>query len=154
MISLKNQYLKLFDKAQGKALDPTRGTIYTFEKYCLCCGQGMQRPAQWDKKTKKKLFRVSFCTDICKDKGERFTGSFAVKAGSSDVGRRDVYPVEELAFVAVELKREQEAMNPIKRLVYMARQNFNLLSESLSFLEAETGDRWSESKMYYWYNKK
>lgn len=153
MISLKAQYLRLFDKAQGKALDPSSGMIYSFEKNCRNCGTGLTRPNQWDKRLKRKLFKKSYCSEICQEKGPVYQGVFKTKVPSSELGHKNIYPVEELAFVAVELKREYENMSPMKKLVHLARQNFTLLSEQLSFLELETGQNWTATKCRYWASK-
>jgi len=149
-MNLKAQYLRLFDKAQGKALDPSNGIIYTFEKYCKSCGIGLTRPNMWDRKTKRKLFRVSFCSDQCKESGEKYKNIFGQKAPKSDLGYKNEYPVEEMAFIAAAIKREEKQMSPMKRLIFRAINSFSLLSEQLSFLELQTNEAWSASRMRYY----
>lgn len=152
-MNLKAQYLRLFDKAQGKALNPSSGVIYIFEKYCKACGIGLNRPKLWDKNTLKKLFRASFCSDTCRENGERYHNSFGQKSPKSDLGYKNDYPVEEMAFIAAALKREEKQMSPIKRLIFKAKSNFALLSEQLSFLELQTNQVWSAARMRYYLSR-
>lgn len=153
-MNLKAQYLRLFDKAQGKSLDPSMGVIYTFEKYCKACGVGLNRPKMWDKKTRRKLFRGSFCSDSCRENGEVYQSVFGQKAPKSDLGYKSSYPVEEMAFIAAQIKRSEQHFSPIKKLIIRAIGEFALLSEQLSFLEFQTNESWSSSKMRYHLSKK
>lgn len=154
MLSLKSRYLRLAEKAQGKALDHSKGMIFTFLKYCRCCGKGLVKPNPWDRRTARRLFRLSFCTDPCLEHGERPQATFPAKVKPEKSSYRNEYALEEMAFVALEMKRELEAMSPMKQLVHRARESFRLLSEQLSFLEMETGENWYPAKLYYWVGKR
>lgn len=89
---------------------------------------------------------------MCFEIGHR-EPSVKIKSGSEGGGHKQEYPIEEMAFLAAQLKREQESYSPMKRLVMFASQEFRLLSARLSFLEAETEESWYPAKYYYWMNQ-
>lgn len=151
---LKRRYLRLREKALGKALNPAHGAIFQFPKFCRACGTGMTTPSAWDKRAIKKLFKSGYHSEKCREKGETFVGTFPMKAPGSEPTSTGTYAVEEMAFVSLEIKREEEKMNPMKLLVYRARQAFRLLSEQLAYLECETGESWNSAKCRYWMGKK
>jgi len=151
MSNLRYKYERLFAKATHSSFDYERGTIYVFKKYCRACGEGLTRPNMWDPREEKALWKKSFCCDECKQNGVRDLPTIKIKP--SDSQYRDNYPLEEMAFVALEIQKEEEKIPPLLRLIAKADQGFNLLSEKLRFLEVETSDKWYPSKFFYWLGK-
>lgn len=151
-MSLENRYIKLFSKSAKSGCDYAKGTIYVFEKYCLSCGVGMIRPKFSDRRTYKKNYRNGFCGDLCKENGPRCE-SYVMKANQSDPSPKKDFPLEEMAFLRIEIEKELNRQNPISRLVDQADKGFKYLSEKLRFLELETGDSWTKNRFYFWLNK-
>ena len=153
-MSLESKYQRLFDKASSpKTLDIGRSTIYAFDRYCKHCGQGLIQPKRFDRRTLKALFKKSFCSDKCKKLGKREESTFPISANGSPPGVKKEHIVEEMAFIAIELQKRDKVSHPVLKLIQRARQNYRLLSEQLAFLEAWTGEKWYESKFYYWVSK-
>ena len=148
----KDRHKKLFEKASSpSSADIFSGTAYIFPKYCKNCFKGMVEPSK--KARKHKLFGSGFCSNKCKSCGPRIKSSFPVKVKDTFVkSNRLVEITEEMAFIALKIKREETGSFVLKRLVKKANLMFFLLSEKLAFLEKETNEKWYASKFYYWIN--
>jgi hypothetical protein len=153
-MDLETKYQMLFERAASpKSLDVGRATIFSFEKYCKHCGKGMQRPARFDRRLVKALWSKSFCRDECKDLGKRdeIESSMTVKGGAPS--HKNEHTVEEMAFIALELKKRDNVAHPVVKLILKAKASYRLLSEQLGFLERYTGEKWNAGKFYYWAGK-
>lgn len=151
MSNLKLKYERLAAKVFSSPFDYERGTIFVFDKYCKHCGEGLTKPAQWDHREDKALWRKSFCSDECLEFGARHFERLSIKP--STINHKTDYPIEEMAFIALEIQKEEAKEAPLMRLIRKANETFNLLSEKLRFLEIETDEKWYASKWFYWMNK-
>lgn len=151
MSNLKFKYEKLAAKVMSSSFDYERGTIYVFQKYCKHCGSGLIKPHSWDPKEDKKLWKKSFCSDECQEIGPRFFQAISVKP-SETYHRRD-YPIEEMAFIALEIQKEEKNEIPLIALVRKTNEAFKLLSEKMRFMEIETQEKWYPSKWFYWLSR-
>lgn len=151
MENIQHKYEKLALKATSSAFDYERGTIYSFLKYCKACGEGLNKPPPYARKTDRSLWKKSFCCEECKENGKRVGQQIKLK-GTYFNFKKD-YPVEEMAFLAIDIERAEKQLPPTLQIVLKADRLFNLLSEKLRFLEIETGETWYESKWYYWINQ-
>lgn len=148
---LRYKYERLSEKINASAIDYERGTAFVFPKYCKACGEGLVKPHQWDPRLQKGLFKRSFCSQECKDEGPR-KGPIMKVNPSHTVYRKD-YPVEEMAFIGMQIEKLEQKEAPIVKLIKKACTEFKLISEKLRFLELETGERWYPSRFYFWLSK-
>lgn len=151
MQSLRDKYAELVSRATSSSIDYGRLTIYSFPKHCKHCGEGL---AQGKVRIKKSLWRKSYCSEECQELGpsKQRKYSLTAKSGGHPTSSREL-AMEELAFIGLQIEREESKLPPMIRLVVRADKAFNLLSEKLSFLEIESGEEWTPSKFYYWLNK-
>jgi hypothetical protein len=153
-MDLDLKYQRLWEKsASPKSLDVGRATIFSFEKYCKHCAQGMFKPPRHELRARKALWSKGFCGEKCKALGKRdpLLSSVTVKAGAPN--HKNEHTVEEMAFISLELQKRDKVAHPAVKLVLRAIASFRLLSERLAFLESFTGEGWTSSKFYYWAGK-
>lgn len=151
------KYQLLYEQVTSpQSVEHGRETIYYFEKYCRHCGEGLIEPGCNVKKIKVLLWNRGYCSPKCRELGPRKNVQGNCRAG---LGERlsfqpaRVSPVEEMAFIALRIKREDETESKMQHLIRTALNSFRLISEKLRFLEIETGDRWYKSKWYYWLDR-
>lgn len=153
-MSLQVKYQRLSERAtSAKSIDYGRATIYVFDKHCRHCGKGLIKPRSNDRRTIRALWKQSYCAKICEDQGKRIFSDHSVTVKSGTPSHKQEFTVEELAFLGLELKRQDDARQPLLRLIHRAENLFSLLSEKLRFLEIQTGESWEASRFYYWLAK-
>lgn len=146
--SARERYERLFERVSSpKSSDVGRSTIYQFAKFCKCCGTGIKKPAQWDRRAIKALFKKSFCTPECLGKGKAIGSGYGQNPSDSAPFRKQ-FLIEEMAFAAIEVMREEEYLPPVLKHVLYADANFGYLSEKLAYLEHSTSQKWNQSRFY------
>lgn len=148
----KAKYQRLAHRLLSSSVDYGRQTIYLFQKYCKRCGEGLQKLAPGNIHLKKTLWRKSFCSEECLEEGARKFHTFPITVKPNHPNNKKESVIEEMAFLAVEMKREEEQEAPISKLI-RETFGFKFLSEKLRFLEVMTGELWMPSRYYFWLNK-
>ena len=151
MMSLWERYLMLFSKASSpRSSDCSRGTIYTFEKWCRNCGAGMSKPQRHEQRERKKLYKSSFCSVNCQERGKREVTQRNIKVQYTF---RPNISLDDMVMVSKALDEQEAKMPPFVRILKEVDATYNMLSEKLSAMELLTDERWYQSKYFYWLGK-
>ncbi len=153
-MSLIDKYQLLFEKCiSPKALDCSRGTYYTFEKYCRHCLAGLKKTARHDPRPEKALYKKSYCSNKCKNLGPVDDSTFKRSVKQSASPAASPMALDDMASLSIAIERMESRLPKFVKLVLQAEFSYRLISEKLSFLEMQTNVRWDESKFYYWARK-
>lgn len=147
-MDLRDKYEKLFLKASSpKSANFSQSTVYSFDKHCKHCRQGLKKPKFHDRRIKKKLYKSGYCSEECKAKGVAQEISVGASHNNTFTSKSHEI-VEEMAFTALEIQKQEAKLMPIQKLVLHADRSFKLLSEKLRWLEVTTGEKFYSAKFY------
>ena len=139
----------LFNRAiSPQSIDLIRFTACNYEKYCKRCGEGLDQPSKTGPRVLRSLYRLGFCCDECVEAGPIKKSSGSVRIALDSVRKPNIHIFEKVAFAALELRRIEETLSHMEKLVIWAEKNFRLMSEKLGWLELNTGDIWYPNKFY------
>lgn len=148
---LKRRYAKLVQKIISSNANLGVSTIYHFQKWCKYCGAGLKDPRTKHRVTESRLrrtlWRTSYCSEECKEMGPDKTQRMRARPTRP---RRASFVAEDMALLAMEIKRAMQNINSVGDMVQDIDTRFATLAEKLSFLEMVTGVPWGKSKFYYY----
>lgn len=150
-MTLRERYELLLSKtASPKSVDFGRPAIYRFDKFCKRCNTGMHKPRREDRRILKALFRKGFCSSICFEKGalNKTTPSPIGNQQTDHSVRTKNHIVEELAFVSLDIEKQESKLSPLVNMALFAERTFRLLSEKLRWMEVQTGQYFYPNKFY------
>lgn len=150
---LRRKYEKMASKINASSADLGRKTIYRFDKYCRHCGAGLLKIGVGPhyRKLPLLLWDKSYCSWECEEKGPNRNKRFIVIKESKNRNKENL--IEDLAFVSLEILKEEALLSPVLKSIKHAEENYNSLMGKMHYMEFKTGAKWGKSKYYYWLNK-
>lgn len=150
-LSLWERYLMLFNIASSpRSSNFTKSTIYYFEKWCKCCGKGMSQPARHETRNNRALYKRGFCSIHCSEKGVRERTVFSRATTHGGFKSKNGRDIDDMVMISKSLDEQESKLPPFIRTIKEVDATYNMLSEKLSAMELFTGEKWHQSKFYYW----
>lgn len=153
MPNLFERYLMAYEKASSpKSREFSTRAIYAFSKYCKRCKAGMKKPKGNARRVIRWLFGIGYCSNECEKAGpNQRVFERTIKATAS--GGDENAALETLLDISGELRREEEGLKPMERIIRQVGAFYTLLSEKLSAMELLTNEKWDRGKWYFWLRK-